>query len=70
MKIRPARKSDYNQLIPLLNDFVKDNRYSKRNNDSFAKVLKDPRNFIFVAEDKKTASRLRYILPKGCSEIP
>ena len=53
MIIRRARLSDYEGLIPLLNDFVGDDRYSRRDNDSFAKMLRDSRSFVFVAKEKK-----------------
>lgn len=51
MKIRPAKSSDYNDLMKLYNLFVESDRYSKHNNDSFEKVLSNPRNFIYVAEE-------------------
>ena len=36
----------------LYNDFVGDDRYSNGRGNSFQLVLKSPRNFVFVAEDK------------------
>lgn len=51
MKIRRANVKDYIQIIELYNGFVGEDRYSKRNNDSFATVLKQTNSFIFVAEE-------------------
>jgi len=53
MRIRLAKKSDYQKLMKLYNDFVQEDRYSKHNNDSFKKVLKDPQAFIILAEKNK-----------------
>jgi len=51
MIIREAKKSDYKDLMGLYNDFVDSDRYSKYDNDSFDKVRKSNKNFIYVAED-------------------
>ncbi len=51
MMIRDAKESDYGELMLLYNQFVGSDRYSKRDNDSFKKVLKNSHNFVFVAED-------------------
>jgi len=51
MIIREAKKSDYKDLMGLYNDFVDSDRYSKYDNDSFEKVRKSNKNFIYVAED-------------------
>lgn len=50
MKIRPAKRSDYKQLVDLYNKFVGYDRYSKLDNDSFFEVLKNKKNFILIAE--------------------
>ncbi len=52
MQIRSANNNDYAELMKLYNGFVDSDRYSKHNNDSFKKVIKNPKNFVFVAEDK------------------
>jgi len=52
MTIRRAKESDYKVLMELYNGFVGKDRYSKHNNDSFNKVIKSKKNFIYVAEDK------------------
>jgi GNAT superfamily N-acetyltransferase len=51
MHIRQAKDSDYIELMKLYNDFVGCDRYSKHDNDSFKKVMHNPKNFVFVAED-------------------
>lgn len=51
MKIRRTKESDYEQLMQLYNGFVGADRYSDHKHDGFKKVLKNPNNFIFVAED-------------------
>ena len=51
MRIRRAKNGDYIELMKLYNDFVGSDRYSKHNNDSFKKVMCNPKNFVFVAED-------------------
>jgi GNAT superfamily N-acetyltransferase len=53
MTIRLAKKDDYLPLMELYNLFVGDDRYSKVNNDSFLRVLNNPQNYIYVAEDKE-----------------
>ncbi|MFH1832608.1 MAG: GNAT family N-acetyltransferase [Candidatus Levyibacteriota bacterium] len=50
--IRTAKDTDYQQIVKLYNDFVGEDRYSKKDNDSFHKVLRSRSNFIFVAQDK------------------
>lgn len=50
MQIRGAKPEDYDQIIALYNDFVEEDRYSEHNFDSFKQVLKNPNNFIYVAE--------------------
>lgn len=50
MKIRLAKQLDYSDLMVLYNGFVGEDRYSKRDNDSFQKVLNDPNAYILVAE--------------------
>ncbi|HVZ11709.1 MAG TPA: GNAT family N-acetyltransferase [Patescibacteria group bacterium] len=52
MTIRLAEEKDYEEIMNLYNNFVGEDRYSKRDNDSFKIVLKSPTNFIFVAEDE------------------
>lgn len=51
MNIRRATESDYKELMGLYNAFVGSERYSGLNNDSFAKVLAEPRSFVYVADD-------------------
>lgn len=52
MKIRLVKQSDYEQLMELYNLFVGSDRYSKHDNDSFKKVINNPNNFVFIAENK------------------
>lgn len=52
MKIRLAKRADYEKLMKLYNLFIKTDKYTKHNNDSFEKVLKDSNSFIYVAEEK------------------
>ena len=47
MKIREAKKSDHGELIGLYDIFL-----NRKNKDSFFRILKDPKSFIFVAEEK------------------
>ena len=54
MTIRRAKLTDYKALIPLLNDFVGEDRYSRCGDDSFKKVLKSKDNYIYVAQLPKT----------------
>lgn len=53
MNIRLVMEADYAELMVLYNGFVGEDRYSKHDNDSFKKVLNNPNNFVFVAEDNK-----------------
>ncbi len=53
MKIRLAKTEDYKELIKLYSLFVGDNRFSKKNSDSFVKVLENPNSYIYVATDKQ-----------------
>lgn len=53
MTIREAVSKDYDQIIPLLNAFVEEDRYSKRENDSFHKILESPTQCIFIAEEEE-----------------
>lgn len=52
MNIRLAKLSDYEQIMKLYILFVGDDRYSKENSDSFEKVLKNRKSYIYVAVDK------------------
>ena len=52
MKIRLATESDYLQLMLLYNGLVGSDRYSGHDNDSFKRVLDNPRNFVYVADDE------------------
>lgn len=52
MIIRKAKLTDYEEILFLYNGFVGKDRYSKKNNDSFKKVLHSKSNFIYIAEDK------------------
>ena len=52
MLIRSAKDSDYEELMGLYNLFVESDRYSEHDSDSFHKVLNNPNNFIFIAEDE------------------
>jgi GNAT superfamily N-acetyltransferase len=49
MKIRRAKKTDYDQLMNLYNGFVGEDRYSKYIGDSFYKVLQEQNSYIYVA---------------------
>src|SRR5215469_15829420 len=49
MKVRVAKKSDYQELMTLYSAFVGDDRYSKPDSDSFEQVLNSSTNFVFVA---------------------
>lgn len=51
MKVRLVTKADYKELMNLYNLFVGSDRYSKHDNDSFDKVLDNPSNYVYVAED-------------------
>ncbi len=51
MQIRTAIESDYKPLMKLYNAFVGSDRYSGYDNDSFQKVIKNPQNYVFVAEE-------------------
>lgn len=50
MNIREASIEDYEELMKLYNLFVKEDRYSRHDFDSFEKVLKSTTSFIYVAE--------------------
>jgi GNAT superfamily N-acetyltransferase len=52
MLIRTAIESDYEQLMLLYNGLVGSDRYSRHDNDSFYRVLKNPNNFVLVAEEE------------------
>jgi len=52
MDIRRGEEKDYKELMGLYNLFVKSDRYSRYDNDSFARVRQNPNNFVFVAEDE------------------
>jgi len=52
VQIREARESDYEEIMPLMNIFVGEDRYSRHDGDSYKKVLQSPTNFAFVVEDK------------------
>ena len=76
MKIRQAEEADYQKLMSLYNLFVGEDRYSKLDNDSFAKVLKSPNNFIYIAEENKQfvgfvsfSVRLAVRYPKPIAEL-
>lgn len=49
--IRPAELDDYEKVIPLLNGFVGEDRYSKHDNDSFEMIIESNSNFMYVAVD-------------------
>jgi len=51
VKIREARKTDYEALMTLYNGFVGEDRYSRHDNDSFHTVLENSNNYIYPAED-------------------
>jgi GNAT superfamily N-acetyltransferase len=51
MNIRLVKQSDYEELMGLYNLFVGSDRYSRHDNDAFSTVIKNPRNFVFIAED-------------------
>lgn len=51
MIIRKAKTEDYESIIPFLNGFVEEDRYSGKNKDSFLSALKKPENHIYVAEE-------------------
>jgi ribosomal protein S18 acetylase RimI-like enzyme len=50
MKIRPAKLSDYGELMKLYGLFVGDDRFSNKTADSFKKVLQSTTSFIYIAE--------------------
>ena len=37
-------------MLKLLNGFVEEDRYSRKDNDSFTQALNNPNNYIYVAE--------------------
>jgi len=47
-----VEEGDYKELMGLYNLFVKSDRYSRYDNDSFVRVRQNPNNFVFVAEDE------------------
>ncbi len=49
--IRPAVLEDYDNIIPLFNAFVGEERYSKKDNDSFKKIIESDINFMYIAVD-------------------
>jgi len=51
MNIRRAQLSDHQEIMKLYTLFIEDDRFSKPQSDSFATVINNPRNFIFVVED-------------------
>lgn len=54
MKIRLVQTADYADIMHLYNLFVGYDRYSHHDNDSFQRVLQNPHNFVYVAEDDDT----------------
>lgn len=50
MIIRPAKISDYEQIIPLYSLFVGDDRFLKKDADSFKEALGNKNNFLYVAD--------------------
>lgn len=50
--IRPAALEDYEEIIPLYNAFVSEERYTKKDNDSFEKVIQSNTNYMYVALDE------------------
>lgn len=74
MKIRQAEKTDYKKLMQLFNLFMEKSKFYKHHNDSFHKVLTDPKCLIFVAEEKselvgfitfRSRYVVRYLKPIG-----
>ena len=53
MKIRTVKEEDYQELMQLFNLFVGEDRYSRYDADSFNKVIRNPQNTIFIAEDER-----------------
>lgn len=51
MNIRKAEERDYSELMNLYNAFCDTDRFSKPGNDSFHRVLNNPNNHVYVAED-------------------
>ena len=54
MNIRPAKLSDYDELMKLYSQFVGDDKFGKKTEDSFVKVLSSKNNFVYIAEDDNT----------------
>ncbi len=52
MIIRLVKPPDYKELMHLYNLFVGSDRYSRYDNDSFERVVHNPNNFVYIAEDK------------------
>ena len=50
MNIRPAVTDDYGKVMEMYNDFIGEDRYSRHDGDSFAKVVASPSNYIYVVE--------------------
>lgn len=48
--IREAKLDDYEKLLKLYADFVKEDRYAYHDNDSFKNVLESDSSFLYVAE--------------------
>ncbi|MFC1626781.1 GNAT family N-acetyltransferase [Patescibacteria group bacterium] len=76
MNIRQAKLNDYDQLIPLLNGFVGEDRYSKKDFDSFETVITSQNNHLFVAEEQNVlvgfvTFSVRYVIryPRPIAEL-
>jgi len=76
MLIRRARKSDYKNLMQLFNLFMEKSGFYEHLNDSFHKVLADPKCKIFIAEEKGElvgfiTFRSRYVVryPKPIGQV-
>jgi PhnO protein len=52
MKIRRAVSGDYKKLMALYDAFMKVDRYTGLDSDSFEKVLGNKNSFVLVAEDR------------------
>lgn len=62
IQIRKATKKDYDQIIALYGDFVKDSkRYEKKDSDSFLKFIESDGSFMDVATiDGKITAFITY----------
>ena len=76
MNIRPAKLSDYDELMKLYSLLAKKDRFSQKNNDSFNKVINNPDCFIFVAVEKNkligfAAISIRFVVryPQPISQL-